>query len=69
MEEIHKLDHSADDAFATVDEIFDNINKLVERQRNQVLTNVKKIKDEKRKRLEEQLQAIKVKIFFQFFCF
>ena len=60
LEEIHKLDHSADDAFATVDEIFDNINKLVEKQRNQVLANVKKIKDEKRKKLEEQLQAIKV---------
>ena len=58
--EIQQLDIYADDTSATVDEVFDNINKLVEKQRNEVLTDVKKKKDEKRKVLEDQLQMLKV---------
>ena len=54
------MDIYADDTSATVDEVFDNINKLVEKQRNEVLTDVKKKKDEKRKVLEDQLQMLKV---------
>ena len=61
MEEIHKLDHYADDAFASVDEVFDEIVKLVERKRNDVLANVKRTKDDKRRVLEDQLQIIKKK--------
>ena len=61
LEEIHKLDHYADDAFATVDEVFDDIIKLVEKTRNEVMANVKKVKDEKRRVLEDQLQIIKKK--------
>ena len=59
LEEIHKLDHCADEAFAVVDEIFDEISKIVEKQRSEVLAQVKKTKDLKRKKLEEQLQTIK----------
>ena len=59
LEEIHKLDHSADEAFATIDDIFDEISKNVERHRNEVLAHVKKTKDEKRKLLEDQLKRIK----------
>ena len=62
--EIQQLDIYADDTSATVDEVFDNINKLVEKQRNEVLTDVKKKKDEKRKVLENQLQMLKVIVLY-----
>jgi len=58
LEEMHRLDHSADDSFASVNKLFEEVIDAVEKRRVEVLAEVKAKKDEKRKVLEEQLQII-----------
>ena len=58
MEEIHKLDHSADDSFTSVNVIFDDVIAAVEKRRSEYLSQVKLKKDEKKKILEDQLETI-----------
>ena len=55
---MHRLDHSADDSFASVNKLFEEVIDAVEKRRVEVLAEVKAKKDEKRKVLEEQLQII-----------
>merc|ERR1712123_479975 len=55
---MHRLDHSADDSFASVIKLFEEVIDAVEKRRIEVLEEVKAKKDEKRKVLEEQLQII-----------
>ena len=56
--EIHKLDHRGDSAYDDVRVIFDEVLKAVEKRREEVLLDVKRKKDEKKKVLEEQLKII-----------
>merc|ERR1712062_233390 len=56
--EIHKLDHRGDTAYDEVRVIFDEVLKAVEKRREEVLLDVKRKKDEKKKVLEEQLKII-----------
>ena len=56
--EIHKLDHRGDSAYEDVRVIFDEVIKAVEKRREEVLLDVKRKKDEKKKVLEEQLKII-----------
>jgi len=56
--EIHRLDHNADESFNVVNEIFEEVSSAVDRRREQVLSEVKRKKDEKKKVLEEQLKMI-----------
>ena len=58
LEEIHRLDHSADDSFTSVNLIFDDLIAAVERKRSEYLCLVKQKKDEKKKILENQLETI-----------
>ena len=58
LEEIHRLDHSADDSFTSVNMIFDEVTAAVEKKRSEYLSLVKQKKDEKRKILENQLETI-----------
>ena len=58
LEEIHRLDHSADDSFTCVNNIFDQVAAGVEKKRSEYLTLVKLKKDEKKRILEAQLEAI-----------
>lgn len=58
LEEMHRLDHSADDSFASVNKLFEEVIDAVEKRRIEVLAEVKAKKDEKRKVLEEQVQII-----------
>ena len=59
-EEMHRLDHSADDSFAAVDALFEDVAASVQKRRLEVLGEVKAKKDEKRKVLEEQLKLIQM---------
>jgi len=56
--EIHKLDHRGDDAYDEVRDMFDEVIKAVEKRREEVLLEVKRKKDDKKKVLEEQLKII-----------
>lgn len=56
--EMHKLDHRGDAAYEEVRLIFEEVVKAVEKRRDEVLLDVKRKKDEKRKVLEEQLKII-----------
>ena len=56
--EIHKLDHRGDAAYDEVRDIFDEVLKAVEKRREEVLLDVKRKKDDKKKVLEEQLKII-----------
>ena len=56
--EIHRLDHSADEAFETVNVRFQEILDGVEKTRQEALSEIKRKKDEKKKILEEQLNII-----------
>ena len=56
--EMHQLDHSADDSFASVNAVFEEVLEAVQKRRQEVLGEVKAKKDEKRKVLEEQLKII-----------
>lgn len=56
--EIHKLDHRGDAAYDEVRDMFDEVLKAVERRREEVLLDVKRKKDDKKKVLEEQLKII-----------
>jgi len=56
--EMHKLDHRGDAAYEEVRLLFDEVVKAVEKRRDEVLLDVKRKKDEKRKVLEEQLKII-----------
>ena len=58
LEEIHRLDHSADDSFTSVNVIFDDVIAAVEKKRSDYLSLVKQKKDEKKKVLENQLETI-----------
>ena len=58
LEEIHRLDHSADDSFTSVNLIFDDVLAAVEKKRSEYLSLVKLKKDEKKKVLENQLETI-----------
>ena len=58
LEEIHRLDHSADDSFTSVNMIFDDVIAAVEKKRSEYLSLVKQKKDEKKKILENQLETI-----------
>eukprot|EP00092_Neocalanus_flemingeri_P034579 GFUD01037607.1.p1 GENE.GFUD01037607.1~~GFUD01037607.1.p1 ORF type:complete len:718 (-),score=186.07 GFUD01037607.1:398-2551(-) len=58
LEEMHRLDHSADDSFASVNKLFEEVIDAVGKRRLEVLAEVKTKKDEKRKVLDEQLQII-----------
>ena len=62
VEEIHKLDHSADNSFTCVNNMFDVIIASVEDQREKYMNLVKNKKDEKKKNLENQLDTIENKI-------
>lgn len=57
-EEIHKLDHNADDAFDAVNNRFQDILDTVEKKRQEALQQIKEKRDEKKKVLEDQLQTI-----------
>jgi len=57
-EEIHRLDHRGDSAYQEVRNLFDEVVEAVEKRRDEVLLEVKRKKDEKRKVLEEQLKII-----------
>ena len=56
--EIHKLDHRGDAAYDEVRDLFDEVLKAVEKKREEVLLDVKRKKDDKKKVLEEQLKII-----------
>jgi len=56
--EIHKLDHRGDAAYDEVRDMFDEVLKAVEKRREEVLLDVKRKKDDKKKVLEEQLKII-----------
>lgn len=56
--EMHRLDHNADQSFNVVNQLFQEVAESVERRRDQVLSDVKRKKDEKKKVLEEQLKII-----------
>ena len=56
--EMHKLDHRGDAAYDEVKDLFDEVVQAVERRRDEVLVEVKRKKDEKRRVLEEQLKII-----------
>lgn len=58
MEEIHMLDHNADNSFTAVNKLFEEVAEEVEQRRIQVLSEVKGKKDEKKHVLEEQLKII-----------
>lgn len=58
LEEMHRLDHSADDSFSSVNKLFDEVIDAVEKRRIEILAEVKLTKDTKKKVLEEQLQII-----------
>ena len=51
--EIHKLDHRGDSAYDDFRVIFDEVIQAVEKRREEVLLDVKRKKDEKKKALEE----------------
>ena len=55
---MHLLDHSADNSFASVNDLFEEVIAAVQKRRLEVLGEVKAKKDEKRKVLEEQLKLI-----------
>ena len=55
---MHLLDHSADNSFASVNELFEEVIAAVQKRRLEVLGEVKAKKDEKKKVLEEQLKLI-----------
>lgn len=57
-EEIHRLDHNVDTAFETVNSRFQTVIDAIEKKRQEVLSDVCKRRDEKKKVLEEQLQII-----------
>ena len=57
-EEMHRLDHSADTSFASVNALFEEVIAAVQKRRLEVLGEVKAKKEEKRKVLEEQLKII-----------
>ena len=56
--EMHRLDHNADESFSVVNQLFEEVAAAVDRRREQVLADVKRKKDEKKKVLEEQLKII-----------
>merc|ERR1712088_518537 len=56
--EMHRLDHRGDAAYDEVKDLFDSVVEAVERRREEVLLEVKRKKDEKRRVLEEQLKII-----------
>jgi hypothetical protein len=56
--EMHRLDHNADASFEAVNALFAEVMAAVERRREEVVAEVKRKKDEKRKVLEEQLKII-----------
>ncbi len=57
-EEIHRLEHNADAAFERVNARFQTVVDDVEKARQEVLAEVRRTRDEKKKVLEEQLQII-----------
>lgn len=57
--EIHRLDHNADTAFEKVNAGFQAAIEAIEAKRTEVLSEVKRKKDEKKKVLEDQLAIIK----------
>ena len=57
-EEIHKLSHNADACFERVNARFQSVIDCVEQQRQEVLSEVRSKRDEKKKVLEDQLQII-----------
>jgi len=56
--EMHRLDHRSDAAYDEVKDLFDSVVDAVEKRREEVLLEVKRKKDEKRRVLEEQLKII-----------
>merc|ERR1719220_3293128 len=56
--EMHRLDHRSDAAYDEVKDLFDSVVDAVEKRREEVLLEVKRKKDEKKKVLEEQLKII-----------
>lgn len=57
-EEMHKLDHNADEAFEAVNARFKLVLDAIEQKRQDVLGDVKLRRDEKKKILEDQLRLI-----------
>merc|ERR1711976_323187 len=57
--EIHRLDHNADSAFEQVNARFQSAIEAIETQRQKVLSEVKRKKDDKKKVLDDQLGIIK----------
>merc|ERR1719228_304336 len=57
--EIHRLDHNADSAFEQVNARFQAAIEAIEAQRQKVLSEVKRKKDDKKKVLDDQLGIIK----------
>lgn len=58
LEEIHRLDHMADDSFSEVNKLFEEVIEEVEKRRQVVLSEVKAKKDEKKKVLQDQIKII-----------
>lgn len=56
--EIHRLDHKADSAFEDVNAVFEIVAEAVKKRRQEVLSNVRRKRDEKRKILDDQLHMI-----------
>lgn len=56
--EMHRLDHNAEAAFESVNALFAEVMAAVERRRDDVMAEVRRKKEEKRKVLEEQLKII-----------
>ncbi|XP_059081324.1 tripartite motif-containing protein 2-like isoform X3 [Tigriopus californicus] len=57
-EEIHRLDHNADEAFEAINSQFQTVLDSIEKKRQEVLDNVKVTRDDKKKLLEDQQQII-----------
>ncbi|KAK8389905.1 hypothetical protein O3P69_012833 [Scylla paramamosain] len=56
--EMHQLDHAADATFEEVNRAFQAIVDVIEQRREAVVANVKKMRDEKKKVLQDQLDII-----------
>ncbi|XP_047481478.1 tripartite motif-containing protein 2-like isoform X1 [Penaeus chinensis] len=56
--EMHQLDHAVDNTFEDVNRAFQAIIDIIEQRRDAVISNVKKMRDEKKKVLQDQLDII-----------
>lgn len=57
-EEIDRLEHLSDAAFNSVNRLFEEISETLEKKRLEMISDVRRRKEEKKKVLEEQLKDI-----------